>query len=163
LAAVESIFSFAMMKLQYLGVHAWQVPTALYDPKISLILNYIVVMLYNPELALVKSSVLFFLLRLGGFQRWFRLTIQILNWSNIALMVSVLFASVFTCVPVQKYWNRSTPGQCNNEALQYLVTSGLTVLTDILVLVIPIKIVVQLQVPNKVKIVLCCLLCSGIV
>lgn len=151
-----------MMKLQNLGVHVWQLPTAPSDPRNSMIVNYIVVMLYNPELALVKSSVLFFLLRLGGFQTWFRRSIQILNWSNIGLLIAVLFASIFTCVPVQKYWNRATPGHCNNEAMQYLVTSGLTVLTDVLVLAIPIKVVVGLQVTKKVKIVLTCLLCSGI-
>jgi hypothetical protein len=47
--------------------------------------------------------------------------------------------------------------------LQYLITSGLTVLTDILVLAIPVKIVVGLQLPKKLKAILICLLCSGIV
>jgi hypothetical protein len=163
LAAVEAFFSFAMMKMQYLGVHVWQLPTTQYDTKISAILNYIVVMLYNPELALVKSSVLFFLLRLGGHQRVLRRFIQVLNWSNIALMVAVLFASIFTCVPIQRYWDMTVPGTCNNMMLQYLITSGLTVLTDILVLVIPIKIVLGLQLAKKLKIILICLLCSGIV
>ncbi|KAB5522832.1 hypothetical protein GE09DRAFT_977332 [Coniochaeta sp. 2T2.1] len=164
LAAFECLFSFAMMKLQYLGVHIWQLPPPdSTDPRVGSILNYIVVMLYNPQLALVKSSVLFFLLRLGGIERWFRLSIQVLNWTNIALLISVLFASIFTCVPVNKYWDRGIPGRCNNEPLQYLITSGLTVLTDILVLIIPIKIVVALQVGRKLKIVLISLLCSGIV
>jgi hypothetical protein len=162
LAAAEAVFSYAMMKTQYIGVHVWQLPTAPYDRRISLILNYIVVMLYNPELALVKSSVLFFLLRLGGHQPVLRRLIQILNWSNIALLVAVLFASIFTCVPVEKYWDRSIPGVCNVESYQYLITSGLTVLTDVLVVAIPIKIVIGLQAPRKLKIILICVLCSGI-
>ncbi|KAH6838659.1 hypothetical protein B0I37DRAFT_242527 [Chaetomium sp. MPI-CAGE-AT-0009] len=163
LAAVEAFFSFAMMKIQYLGVHVWQIPREPTDPTISGIINYIVVMLYNPELALVKSSVLFFLLRLGGHQLVLRRSIQVLNWSNIGLMIAVLFASIFTCVPVHKYWNPAVPGTCNNMMLQYLITSGLTVLTDILVLVIPVKIVLGLQLARKLKVVLICLLCSGIV
>ncbi len=163
LAAVESFFSFAMMKLQYLGVHVWQLPTTAHDPKIGSILNYIVVMLYNPELALVKSSVLFFLLRLGGHQPVLRRLIHALNYSNIALMIAVLFASIFTCVPINKYWDASVSGTCNNMVLQYLITSGLTVLTDILVLLIPVKIVLGLQLAKKLKIILICLLCSGIV
>jgi len=163
LAAAEAVFSFAMMRLQYLGVHIWQLPKTPSDPKTNLIINYIVVMLYNPQLALVKSSVLFFLLRLGGHQLSLRRTIQVLNWSNIALLISVLFASIFTCVPVHKYWDRSVPGHCNNEPLQYLITSGLTVLTDVLVLAIPISIVVNLQVARKLKIMLICVLCSGVI
>jgi hypothetical protein len=152
-----------MMKIQYLGVHVYQIPMQRTDPTLSGIINYIVVMLYNPELALVKSSVLFFLLRLGGHQPLLRRSIHVLNWSNIGLMVAVLFASIFTCVPIHKYWNPTVPGRCNNMMLQYLITSGLTVLTDILVLAIPVKIVVGLQLPKKLKAILICLLCSGIV
>ncbi|KAK3386675.1 hypothetical protein B0H63DRAFT_468209 [Podospora didyma] len=163
LAAAEAVFSYAMMRLQYLGVHVWQLPMTPFDPKIGAIINYIVVMLYNPELALVKSSVLFFLLRLGGHQLGVRRSIQVLNWSNIALMVAVLFASIWTCVPIHKYWDRTVEGHCNNEAMQYLVTSGISILTDVLVLIIPVKIVVGLQVARKLKIILICLLCSGVV
>jgi len=152
-----------MMKLMYLGVHVWQLPTTPYDPKTGSIVNYIVVMLYNPELALVKSSVLLFLLRVGGHQPVLRRSIHVLNWSNMALMVAVLFASIFTCMPIHKYWDAAVPGRCNNMMLQYLITSGLTVLTDILVLAIPVKIVLGLQLAKKLKIILICLLCSGIV
>ncbi|KAK0616663.1 hypothetical protein B0T14DRAFT_588881 [Immersiella caudata] len=162
LAATEAVFSFAMMKMQYIGVHVWQLPKTPTDPKTNLIVNYIVVMLYNPQLALVKSSVLFFMLRLGRHQSTLRRIIQVLNWSNIALLVAVLFASIFTCVPVHKYWDRSIPGHCNNEPLQYLITSGLTILTDILVLAIPVHIVIGLQVARKLKIMLICVLCSGV-
>lgn len=164
LAAASAVVSWYMMRMQYIGIHLWQIPPpGTYDPRFGMIVNYVVVVLYNPQLALVKSSVLFFLLRLGGHQTVLRRGIQVLNWSNIALMVAVLFASIFTCVPVYKYWDRSVEGFCNNEALQYLVTSGLTILTDVLVLVIPVKIVWGLQVARKLKIVLICLLCSGIV
>lgn len=145
----------------YIGLHVWQLPTTSYDPTVGNLINYIVVILYNPELGLVKSSVLFFLLRLGDHQPYLRRLIQILNWSNIALLVAVLFASIFTCVPIQKYWNRTIEGRCNEEALQYIITSSITVVTDILVLIIPIKIIVGLQMPRKLKIILGCLLCAG--
>lgn len=165
LAALSAVISWYMMRMQYIGIHLWQIPPpGTFNPRNGMIVNYIVVVLYNPQLALVKSSVLFFLLRLGGHQRGLRKGIQVLNWSNIALMVAVLFASIFTCVPVYKYWDKSVEGGvCNNEAMQYLVTSGLTILTDVLVLIIPIKIVWGLQVAKKLKIILICLLCSGIV
>ncbi|KAK5654576.1 hypothetical protein OQA88_7205 [Cercophora sp. LCS_1] len=163
LAAAEGVFSYAMMRMMYLGVHVWQIPKTPYNNRNSKIINYIVVMLYNPQLGLVKSSVLFFLLRLGGHQLFLRRSIQILNWSNIALLIAVLFASIFTCVPIYKYWDRTVPGVCNNESYQYLITSGFTILTDILVLAIPVKIVIDLQVTKKMKIILICLLCSGIV
>lgn len=162
LAAAEAVFSFAMIKVMYIGVHVWQLPNTLYDPTVGNTINYMVVILYNPELALVKSSVLFFLLRLGGHHLYLRRSIQILNWSNIALLVAVLFASIFTCVPIQKYWDRTIEGRCNNEALQYIITSSITVATDILVLIMPIKIVFGLQMAKRLKVILVSLLCAGV-
>lgn len=150
-----------MMKLQYIGVHQDQIPVASSASQRAYIVNYVVVMFYNPELALVKSSILFFLLRLGGHNVRLRWAIYVLNVINIALLVSVFTASVFTCVPVQKYWNTSLAGDCNNEALQYLITSSITVVTDILVMIIPVKLVVGLQMNTRTKMGLISVLCAG--
>ncbi|KAH7014387.1 uncharacterized protein B0I36DRAFT_378120 [Microdochium trichocladiopsis] len=164
LAVAEAGVSYVMVKLSYIGVHVEQLPQTPYDPTLGRIFNYIVVMLYNPQLGLVKSSVLFFLLRLEGEQkRGVRRAIHWLNWSNIALLVAVLFASIFTCVPVHKYWDRSVEGVCNNQPMQYLVTSSITVLTDVLVLTIPIYLVAGLQMPRKLKIGAIAVLCAGVV
>ncbi|KXJ88087.1 hypothetical protein Micbo1qcDRAFT_108262, partial [Microdochium bolleyi] len=164
LAVAEAGVSYVMVKLTYIGVHVHQIPQAPYDPTLGRIFNYVVVMLYNPQLGLVKSSVLFFLLRLEGEQkRGLRRAIHWLNWSNIALLIAVLFASIFTCVPVHKYWNRSVEGVCNNQPMQYLITSSITVLTDILVLAIPIYLVAGLQMSRKLKIGLIAVLCAGVV
>ncbi|KAK6858235.1 CFEM domain-containing protein [Apiospora arundinis] len=78
-------------------------------------------------------------------------------------MVSVFMASVFTCIPVYKYWYRDVPGHCNIEGLQYIVTSSITVLTDILVLLLPIKIVVGLQMPTRLKVGLMLVLTLGFI
>lgn len=162
MAVVEAAFTFIMMKMQYVGVHIYQLPTAPYDTSRSLLVNYIVVIFYNPELALVKSSVLFFLLRLGGHDNTVRYSIHVLNTVNLILMVSVFIASVFTCVPIHKYWHPATAGHCNNEALQYIITSSITVVTDVLVMIIPIKLVVGLQMNRKAKAGLISVLCAGI-
>lgn len=100
MAAIEAAPSYVMMKLQYIGVHDYQLPTTIYDPRLGLIFNYIVVLFYNPELALVKSSVLFFLLRLGGHDPAIRWSIHLLNIINLLLLASVFVASVFTCLPI---------------------------------------------------------------
>lgn len=154
--------TYAMMKLEYIGVHVRQIPTTPYDPKIGLIFNFIVVVLYNPELGLVKSSVLFFLLRLGGHDTAVRRSIYLLNTVNLMLLVSVFMASIFTCVPISKYWNPSMDGHCNRQDLQYIITSSITVITDVLVMIIPVKLVVGLQMTKRTKISLITVLCIGI-
>lgn len=162
LAAVEAGPTYVMMKLQYIGVHDYQLPTASYDPRLGNIFNFVVVMLYNPELALVKSSVLFFLLRLGGHDTTVRRSIYLLNTTNLMLLVSVFMASIFTCVPISKYWDSSMNGHCNREDLQYIITSSITVVTDVLVMIIPVKLVVGLQMNRRTKLGLISVLCVGI-
>lgn len=162
MAVVEAAPTYVMMKLQYIGVHDYQLPTAPYDPRLGLIINFIVVMLYNPELGLVKSSVLFFLLRLGGHDTAVRRSIYFLNLINLMLLVSVFAASVLTCVPISKYWNPPIDGYCNREDLQYIITSSITVITDVLVMIIPVKLVVGLQMNKKTKLGLVLVLCVGI-
>jgi len=150
-----------MMKLNYIGIHTWQMPLQPNDRPWSQIWAYVVIMLYNPQLGFVKSSVLFFLLRLGGHKPGIRWSIHVLNVANMFLMISVFMASVFTCVPIRKYWYRGIPGHCNNEGLQYIVTSSITVLTDILVVLLPIKIVVGLQMAMRLKVGLMLVLTLG--
>ncbi|KAK8078815.1 hypothetical protein PG994_002622 [Apiospora phragmitis] len=151
------------MKLNFIGVHTWQMPAQPIERPWSQIWAYVVIMLYNPTLGFVKSSVLFFLLRLGGHKPGIRRSIHLLNVSNILLLISVFMASVFTCVPVRKYWHRGIPGHCNSEGLQYIVTSSITVLTDILVVILPIKIVIGLQMPTRLKMSLTLVLTLGII
>ncbi|KAK8113008.1 hypothetical protein PG984_013534 [Apiospora sp. TS-2023a] len=164
-ALAEAGCNYVMMKMNYIGVHTWQMPLQPpVDRPWSQVWAYVVIMLYNPQLGLVKSSVLFFLLRLGVRHKpGIRWSIHLLNISNILLMISVFMVSVLTCVPVRKYWQREIPGHCNNEGLQYIITSSITVLTDILVVILPIKIVVGLQMPRKLKMGLTLVLTLGII
>lgn len=162
-ALAEAACSHLMMKLLFIGIHASDIPVP--RPKtgnLAGIMNYIVVMLYNPQLGLVKSSVLFFLLRLGGHKTCIRWSIHSLNVVNLAMLVAVFMASVFTCVPIAKYWDGSIDGRCSNKGLQYIITSSITVLTDVAVLVLPFIIVVGLQLPRRLKIGLLTLLCLGL-
>lgn len=96
--------------------------------------------LYNPILALVKSSVLVFLLRLGfGRDPKAKWMIHGLNAFNIAQMIAIFLVVVFQTIPVKAYWDWSiTPSRTINGPSFYISTAAITVMTDILVLAIPI-------------------------
>lgn len=117
--------------------------------------NYIIQLLYNPILALVKSSVLLFLLRLGGQKPGVRWTIHSLNAFNIGLMIAIFVTVIFQCTPVNFFWDRTIPGgHCVDTGAFYVATAGLTILTDVLVLALPFWIFLGLKMPAKVKIAL---------
>ena len=94
------------MRTAFLGIHTAAIPLTA-DYGLGMQWNFIGQILYNPILAIVKTSVLLFMLRLGGHKREIRYTIHALNAFNIALAISVFITVIFQCRPVNFFWERS--------------------------------------------------------
>jgi hypothetical protein len=108
--------------------------------------------LYNPILALVKTSVLMFLLRLGGQKSGVRIAIHALNALNLAQMTAIFLVVLFQCNPIPYNWDKSiADGKCVEQGLFYLVTAALTIWTDVLVLALPFWIFLDLKMGRKQK------------
>lgn len=115
--------------------------------------TYIVQLLYFPVLALIKSSVLFFLLRLGGQKSSTRLAIHGLNVLNLSMMVGVFIAALLQCRPVAYYWDPTIPGgHCINQPVFYLTQAGLNILTDLFTLAMPFWIFLGERMTRRLKI-----------
>jgi hypothetical protein len=143
------------MKTNFIGIHFKDIPFGAFDTRPGLIWNFAVQVLYNPILALVKTSVLLFLLRLGGQKPGVRISIHVVNFINIALMVAIFLVVMFQCWPVDFNWNPAIEGgKCIEQGVFYLATAGLTLFTDVLVLALPIWIFADLKMKLKTKIAL---------
>lgn len=109
--------------------------------------------LYFPVLALIKSSVLFFLLRLGGQRPVVRRVICALNALNLALMVAILSVTIAECRPIAYFWDVSLRGTCINQPLFYLWQNGLNILTDLFALGVPVCIFFGMKMERRMRIV----------
>jgi hypothetical protein len=124
--------------------------------------NFANQLLYNPPLALVKASVLLFLLRLGSKSNLVKRLIWGTFWFNVALVVVIFVADVFQCKPVAFVYDFSIPGgKCFNQGVFYVSTAVMTIVTDFLVLAIPILITHGLQMPRRRKIAVTVILSLG--
>ncbi|KAI1267380.1 hypothetical protein F5Y18DRAFT_380055 [Xylariaceae sp. FL1019] len=134
------------LKLGYWGWHAADVP--IYDPAPSSWWFYLAQIFYNPVLALCKASILVFLLRLGGHKRSVRYAIYGLLAFNGGQAIAVFFVAIFQCVPIAANWDAAVAANatCVDRSF-HVITSAITVLTDILVLAIPFWIFVGLKLP----------------
>lgn len=114
--------------------------------------TFIMQCLYNPILALVKSSVLFLLLGIGGHKTSVKWVIRILNTVNLVLMVSVFLVVVFQQSPIQSYWDLSITATRTIDYKTFAIaTSIVTIVTDVLVMAIPIWLFSGLQMPLGTK------------
>ncbi|KAI1649672.1 hypothetical protein F4815DRAFT_499428 [Daldinia loculata] len=161
LACVAMMFSIAEtgcsymgMRTAYLGVHVYDIPMTA-DVSLGMYWNYVLQILYNPILALVKCSVLTFLLRIGGQRRRIRYSIHALNIFTLGLMIAIFVTAVFQCSPISYFWERITnptmPGKCIDTGTFYVTTAALTIFTDVLVLALPFWIFMGLKMAPKIK------------
>ncbi|XXH00528.1 hypothetical protein Hte_006876 [Hypoxylon texense] len=150
----ETGCSYMAMRTAYLGVHVYDIPMTA-DVSLGMYWNYVIQILYNPILALVKCSVLTFLLRIGGQRRKIRYSIHALNLFNIGLMIAIFITVIFQCSPIPYFWKRITDptleGKCIDTGIFYVTTASLTIFTDILVLALPFWIFMGLKMAPKVK------------
>lgn len=124
------------MRTTYLGIHMVDVPP--HDFTEGLKWNFGVQFWYNPTLALVKTSVLLFLLRLGGHKPSVRRTIHSLNAFNVAMAIAVLLAVTFQCSPIAANWDPSAAGaRCIDQGAFYVASAVLNLLTDVAALALP--------------------------
>ncbi|KAI1842227.1 hypothetical protein JX265_001413 [Neoarthrinium moseri] len=157
LSIAETGASYMGMRKAYLGVHVYDIPPTA-DMSQGLFWNYVIQTLYNPILALVKSSVLLFMLRLGGHRKSVRYCIHGLNIFNIGLMVAIFVTVIFQCKPISYFWGRvadpELQGTCVNTGAFYVSTAALTIVTDLLVLALPFWIFLRLKMALRVKLAL---------
>ena len=139
------------MKLLFIGIHFWDVP-APFDPTPGLIWIYVVGAVYNPILALVKQSVLIFLLRFSGVKSVVRNVVWATIAFNAALMVAVFLVVLFQCIPIEINWNPLVPGHCINQYTFGITTACMTIFTDLIAVGLPFYIFLGLKMNKRRKI-----------
>lgn len=113
---------------------------------------YLAQLFYNPVLALVKASVLVFLLRLGGQKPGVRWAIHALNLFNGLQAVAIFLVALLQCLPISANWDPAAMENAKCVDVSFHVTiSCLTIFTDILVLALPFWIFLGLQMPRAAK------------
>ncbi len=143
---------FKVIKTNFIGIRWQDVPP--HDPIPGLVWNYAIEILYNPILALVKTSILLFLQRLFGQRPGVRRFIVWMNTANIGMMIGVFFATILQCIPINKTWEPALEGTCIDRRILFTVSSSFNILTDMLMLALPLSIFINLKIPRRTKIAL---------
>ncbi|KAI1281240.1 hypothetical protein F5Y07DRAFT_290810 [Xylaria sp. FL0933] len=152
LSILETAASYMFIKTNFIGIRWEEIPP--HDPIPGLVWNYAIEILYNPILALVKTSILLFLQRLFGQRPGVRRFILWMNGANIGMMIAVFFATVLQCIPINKTWELSLQGTCIDRRILFTISSSFNIVTDMLMLALPLRIFINLKIPRRTKIAL---------
>ncbi|PYI34862.1 ribosomal protein L36e [Aspergillus indologenus CBS 114.80] len=127
------------------GIHQWAVAAS--DLREFSKLANASQVLYGPLIYITKLSILLLYLRL--FAPSTRNTpfwlIQTLIWMNFLFYFADTIVKICECKPRSKIWDQDIPGQCININIPILVTSIVNVVSDFLMLLLPIVCVWRLQ------------------
>ncbi|KAE9364036.1 hypothetical protein N431DRAFT_475032 [Stipitochalara longipes BDJ] len=134
-----------------LGRHVWTVPPADVEPGLKLL--YTAILLYNASQILVKISLLLQYLRIFETPQMKRVCYIALGIISVYGLWAIA-SSIFTCIPIQAYWDTSIHGRCFQSLTFWYTTSSLNIVTDVAIFVLPLPILLKLQLPLRQRLIL---------
>ncbi|KAL8376546.1 hypothetical protein RB595_007578 [Gaeumannomyces hyphopodioides] len=149
--------------LGYMGVHGWEIPFDLFQ-QFAYTGGYLNSVVYPIPTVLSKMVVLLFLLEINAVQNWYRWSIYMTMFVVAASGIGIFFASIFPCWPIAKSYDLKFPqteGSCMNRPAMYQATAALGVITDVMIIAIPIPMVLSLHISRNKKLGLLLLFAIG--
>ena len=150
-------FIFAMYSAG-MGIHADKVePTS-----IVMMAKWLVVaeVLYAWNLGWTKTALLLMYYRIFHLP-YFKKMAWIVGAFVWAWVICITFLFIFICVPVQKLWYQDITGHCINQVGTWIANAASTILTDLIILLMPIPQIWSLQLRKTEKIGLTLAFCLG--
>jgi hypothetical protein len=150
-------FIFAMHS-SGMGLHADLVPMK----DIVMMAKWLVVaeILYAFNLGWTKLSLLLMYYRIFRFP-YFKKMAWVVGSFTMAWVVCITFLFIFICVPVQKLWYPELPGHCINQVGTWIANAAATILTDLVILLMPLPQIWRLRLGMREKLGLTAAFCLG--
>lgn len=110
---------------------------------------WVAILVYNIALTSIKVSIVLQYLRV-----FVGKSIRFWCWATIALVtaygLNTVFTAIFTCVPVNTFWLGG--GKCIPKKFLWFFNAAFNILTDIIILILPMPVLSSLRLPLKQKI-----------
>lgn len=134
------------------GVHAWEIPLDKFK-QFNLYNVYLNPIIYAPPTALAKLVLLMFYLKMGNQSKLFLWSVYAVIFINVGSNVGIFFSAIFCCNPIRMGWDITvTDGTCINRTALFKATAAFGVITDVLIISLPVPTVLGLQMSRSKKV-----------
>ena len=82
---------------------------------------------------------------------WFKRILVALGGFIVAYSLAQVFFDIFQCVPISSAWNRSETGKCVPYGALVLAMGIVNIVTDVIILILPMPLLWRLKVSNPRK------------
>ena len=115
---------------------------------------------YIVAIGLTKDSILLFYRRLFPLKSVLRI-LQVLASVVLAWQIAIISGYTWECRPIQKAWDTMVPGTCIDMKKMWLGNAIPNILTDIVIIIIPLPLVWKLHLPRFHRFLLCGVFLTG--
>jgi hypothetical protein len=161
-AIAYAVSNFELVHLG-MGIDLWNIPFEQFDITAWYRWNYVQDLIYSFVIGFVKVSILLLYLKLFKVKK----TVRVLVFGMITVIalytIIITFLTIFACHPINKLWDLLPGGYCLNSAAVGIALGALQIISDFVILGIPVPIVFSLQLPTPKKIAILIVFASGIV
>ncbi|KAH6847666.1 hypothetical protein B0I37DRAFT_431444 [Chaetomium sp. MPI-CAGE-AT-0009] len=115
---------------------------------------------YSFTTMFIKLSILSFFLRFS-MDRAFRLAVYVVMFISVGYSVPQILLFLYVCTPIGSYWDWTIPGTCINQQAIFDAGNILNMLTDFMILLLPIWMLRPMRVPLVKKLGVMLVLMTG--
>ncbi|KAK8044927.1 hypothetical protein PG993_004951 [Apiospora rasikravindrae] len=114
-------------------------------------LSFFAQIIYSPVIGCVRLSILFMLKRIF-FTRGFCIATYFIMFFAFCWMLMPILVALLVCSPIEFNWNKKAPGgQCGNKQIAYALVGAVDLVSDLLILALPMRMVFKLQIKTAHK------------
>ncbi|KAG4440826.1 hypothetical protein IFR05_003698 [Cadophora sp. M221] len=141
------------------GRHVWETPASSMAEFQKI--QYAATVIYGPCVWSIKVTLLLILVRVFTPFRKIISAIWAFIFAMLLYYIIVTALKLFKCRPIRSAWDPNTPGKCFGDVVLFSIDTSLSIITDLIILILPIPLVWSLQVTTKVKLRTIALLGAG--
>ena len=124
----------------------------MFDGPVALQWSVVVYLSYQGAMGIIKLSVLFLYLRLFSVGNWMRYSVYACFTLVAGAVLGGLLSLIFGCRPVKiMYQWEQREGTCIDIPMHVLVVSIINMITDFIILILPLPTIWSLHLPTRQK------------
>ncbi|EEH39877.2 hypothetical protein PAAG_02066 [Paracoccidioides lutzii Pb01] len=108
--------------------------------------------MYKFVICFTKTSILLLYLRAFYVRRYFRWGCYLMITFTVATGIAYIPPTIWQCTPVASFWDRSIPHNCISNRPSWLSYTLVNILSDFMILILPIQEVLRLQLKTRDKV-----------
>ncbi|KAL8933697.1 MAG: hypothetical protein Q9216_006245 [Gyalolechia sp. 2 TL-2023] len=149
---VVTVLAIVAVGLRVLSRHLQRASLRTDDYLIFVALAFLATeIIWAASIPVIKISILLLYVRIFGCLRYFKVLAYIIGTFSICWSIMAMLVPLLQCRPIERIWDRSVDGTCINSTLFFKIGSGPNVLTDFVLLALPLPAVWNLHTTRAQK------------